>query len=195
MSEPYWVPLGAGVGPAGQQGPTGPQGPQGAPGAAAIFPMIPIDLRNPNLAVGAGSAFPNIVTLTAYERWHWEFIATGDAKVWGVFEIPPASTPTVQEIILELTTAAVAGNQRFNVKTKRIADGDSTNPASLVGITAQDIATPATARARKKVTFVQAGETWLAGDIVLVEIHREGAHANDTCTGNTELIYAFARIA
>ena len=162
--------------------------------SSATTPLIEISLRSPQQATGAGNVFPNIVALTAYEKWHWEF-ANADGKIWGQFEIPSNAVISAQEIILDLTFSVITGNVRFNVKTKRVADGESMNPASLVAITSQDITVPGTARNRKKVTFVQAGETWLPGDIVLVEIMREGAHANDTHTGNAELDLANARIA
>jgi hypothetical protein len=154
---------------------------------------IPVELRNPQQV--NGGVYPNIVAMTAYERWWWEF-ANADCKIWGQFAVPPNSTPVLanQQIILDLACALTTGNARFNVKTLKVADGGSTNPAALNAVTSQDVIIPSTANLKKRVTFAVSAESWAAGDTVIVEVMREGAHANDTLAGVCGLLGIYARL-
>ena len=154
---------------------------------------IPVELRNPPQSVAG--VYPNIVALAVYERWYWEF-SNADCKVWGQFAVPPNITPVPanQQIIFDLVCSLTTGLARFNVKTRMVADGESTNPGSFLAATSQDIAIPATAQLKKRCTFAISGENWRAGDTVIVEVMREGAHANDTLAGVCGLLGIYARI-
>lgn len=158
-----------------------------AAGGAGNF--IPIDLRNPN-----ANAFPTVAALTDWEAWHWELVKDVDGKIFGVARVPPGVTPASPQLILEIGANATSGVTRLSVGTKAVADGESLNPSALTQETAQDITVPGTARLRKTVTF-NITEPLAAGDLVLVEIFHEGAHANDTLAVNTELYGAYLKVA
>lgn len=175
MSEPYWVPL------------------SGAP--APGVRRIPIDLLSAQQVTNPGNAFPMIAALTAWEAWHWEFLKDVDGAIFGRVYVPAAISVTIPpKIVLTLGANATAGVTRLSASYAAVPDGASLNPASLTAITAQDITVPATARLRKDVTFTLATQP-AAGDLLLVKLTHEGAHANDTLAANTELYGAWFEAA
>lgn len=148
---------------------------------------IPIDLRNPRVSSLAGNSFFTVTGLTAWDAGHWEFVKDVDGKIYGVVSIPNNlnATPNAK-IILTIAANATSGVTRLSVATNPPADGESLDPASLTGETAQDITVPATARLRKDVTFTLTNAP-APNDLLIVEIYHEGAHVNDTLAVNTEL--------
>lgn len=156
--------------------------------------FIPIEIRNAQSASNAGNAFPAVITLADYELWCWAFKQDTDGKVFGICRIPENVTPSNPQIILEIGANATTGVTRLSVATKAIANGESMNPSALTSEPAQDITVPGTARLRKKVSF-NVTEPLEAGDLVVVEIFHEGAHANDTLAVATELYGAYLKAA
>jgi hypothetical protein len=108
-------------------------------------------------------------------------------NLFGRVRVPEnlAATPAAK-IVLEISANATSGVTRLIVLSKNVADGGSLNPATLTAETAQDITVPATARLRKKVTFTLTNAP-SAGDLLIVQVKHDGAHANDDLTVNTEL--------
>ena len=156
-----------------------------APGAGVE--SLPIDLRNPQFASNAGNSFPNVVSLTAHESMHWEFVKDVDGKLFGVVRSPGT---TAAKIVLSTRYNATTGVARWSVAWASFADAASSNPASLTSLTSQDITVPGTARVRKDVTFT-LGSQPPAGDLIVVQIFHEGAHANDTVAVNSEIMGAY----
>jgi len=94
---------------------------------------------------------------------------------------------SASHVKLAMLWNATTGVARFKVEYALASDGDSLNPGSLTAITSQDITVPGTARLRKDVTF-DLGSAPAAGDVVIVKVTHEGAHANDTVAVNSELL-------
>jgi hypothetical protein len=138
------------------------------------------------MATNAGNCFPTVTTLTAWEEWHWEFVKDVDGKLFGVVRSPGT---TAAKIVLSTIYNATTGVARWSVSWASFADAASANPASLTAITSQDITVPGTARLRKEVTFT-LGSQPPTGDLIIVQIFHEGAHANDTVAVNSELLDA-----
>ena len=155
--------------------------------------LIPIDLRNPDTS---GNVFPNVVALTDWNAWVWEYVKDVSAKVHGIVRVPDALAATANaSIVLEIVANATSGVTRMQVASAAVADGESVNPASLTNENAQDITVPGTAYFRKKITVpLTLGGAPSAGDLLLVEVHHEGNHANDTLAVNTLLLGAWLKV-
>src|SRR5215471_1182242 len=173
MSAPYWEPFAA---------------VPGLPGN-----VVPIQLRNPQMAANAGNSFPTVSALTAWEEWRWEFVQKQLGKVFGTARIPDNWPVTLQRVVLEVG-ANGTGATRLSVKTYAVVAGASYNPAALNAIAAQVVTISAT-RTRQVVSFTQAGETWHSGDLILVEVYHKGTDASDTLTVNTELLNAYLQVS
>jgi hypothetical protein len=150
-----------------------------------------VDLLNPQQASNGGNAYPGVTTLTAYESWHWEYAKDVDGNIYGQVRVPEnlAGTPAAS-IVIEIAANATSGVSRLQVLTKAVSDGQSINPSSLVAESVQDVTVPATAYLRKKLTFTLTNAP-AAGDILLVQVYHNGAHANDSLAVNTLLLGAW----
>lgn len=159
------------------------------PGSASTQPL-PIDLRNPStLVTYVGNAFPQVAALSNWEEWHWEFTKDVDGYIYGLVRVPAGFT--APKVVISTLYNAAAGVASWVLAWAKIADGGSANPA-LIPEARQDVAVPGTARTRKDVTFTLAGGAIPAtGDLLIVQIWHNGAHANDTVAVNSELLGAW----
>lgn len=163
--------------------------------AATATEWIPVDLRNPQSASNGGNSWGGVTTMTDWEMWRWEFLKDVVGKVYGIVHVPKAlhGTPAAK-IVLVIAANATSGVTRLQVSTKSVANAGSLQPAALVDETAQDITVPATAYLRKDVSFTLTNAP-AASDILIVEVHHEGTHANDTLAVNTLLLGAYLEVA
>lgn len=154
----------------------------------------PINLHTARTSTLAGNAVWTVAALTDYDAGHWEYVKDVDGKVYGHVMVPSelAATPNAK-IILSVAANATTGVTRLQVATKDPADAESLNPAALVDETAQDITVPGTAYLRKDVTFTLTNVP-AAGDYLIVEVHHNGAHVNDTLAVNTLLFGAWLEV-
>lgn len=158
------------------------------PGAIAV----PVALTNPQAAANQGNSFYTVLGLTDWDAGHWEFVKDVDGKIYGLVRVPP-SYMSGGVLRLAIAANATTGVTRLIVGTKAVADGESLNPATLTGETAQDITVPGTAYLRKDVTFTLT-ETLAVSDVLIVEVFHEGSHANDTLAVNTLLLGAWLEV-
>lgn len=154
---------------------------------------VPITLTNPIVASSAGNAFFTVLGLTDWDAGHWEFVKDVGGKIYGFAQIPQALAATGGTIGVAIAASATSGVTRLNVAVKAVADGESLDPSSLTDHTAQDITVPGTALLRKDVSFTLT-EALAAGDLLIVEIFHDGAHANDTLAVNTLLFSAWVDV-
>jgi hypothetical protein len=160
---------------------------------------VPVDVRNPRVATLAGNAFYSALALTAWDAGHWEFVKDVDGKLYGLVPVPKNvhSTPNAKLVGI-FGWNATTGVARLSAGTKAVADdGESMNPGSFTGETAQDITVPGTAYLTKRVTIPSAGslgEAVVADDLLIIELFHEGAHANDTVAVNTLLWSLFLQV-
>lgn len=160
----------------------------GAKIAAATAPlMVPVDLINPRISTLAGNAFADVIALTDHDMGLWRFVKDVEGRIYGRVRVP--ETRAAATIVLAIAVNATSGVSRWQVGYQRVADGASLNPAALTDLTAQDITVPATAYNRKDVTFALGAVT--AGEVVLLELKHDGAHANDTVAQDTLLVGAW----
>jgi hypothetical protein len=143
------------------------------------MPLVPIDVSTPstdgNAYVGpAGADFLQLLP-------HFRKDVSG--KWRGKCQIPDdyATGGTVR---LSIMANAASGVTRLSIGYAFVADGEDLDP-TLTGVAAQDVTVPTTALRRKDVSFSVTGAA--PDDILLVEIHHEGAHANDTLAVDTIL--------
>jgi hypothetical protein len=169
MSEPAWVPLGA--------APAGPQ---------TIFP---IDFRNPSVASFPGNVYPGVNALTVWEEWAWNFIDSGWGYLYGIVRIPESAVVVTPKILLELA-AANAGNAQVHVAWERIAAGASLNFAGFDASNSVAV-TLAAGRARYAHSVAMTAAPPAAGDLIVVQIGRDGGNAADTLVGPLELLSGY----
>lgn len=156
---------------------------------------VPVHLLNARYTTLAGNTFWTPAALTAWDGGHWELAKDVDGKVYGTVGVPMslAGTPNAK-LVLAVAANATSGVTRLSAATKAVSDGGSLNPSSLTGETARDITVPGTAYLRTDVTLPVSGSlavTVAAGDLLIIEITHEGAHANDTLAVNTLLFGAW----
>jgi hypothetical protein len=151
---------------------------------------FPIDLRNAQQNANAGNAVPEITAFTAYEGMYWKLAKDVVGHVYGYVWVPEnlAGSPAAK-IQLDIMANATSGVTRLQVSWKGAGDNVTMDPATLTAETAQDITVPSTAYNRKKVTFALATQP-TAGQILMVDVFHDGAHANDTLNADTLLIGA-----
>jgi hypothetical protein len=154
----------------------------------------PIHLHTARQSSLAGNSFWTVAALTDYDAGHWEFVKDVDGKVYGHIAIPAelAGTPSAK-IVLITAYNATTGISRWVVGTAPAADGATLNPGSLTDETAQDITVPGTAYFRKDVTFTLTTPP-VANGMLIVEIHHNGAHVNDTVAVNSLLQGAYLEV-
>lgn len=162
------------------------------PAGGSATATFPIDLMTPISSSSGGNVFWTVAALTGYDFGHWEFVKDVGGKVFGLVQVPAGLSGTGGNIILNIAANATTGVTRLSVASKAVADAESINP-TLTSETAQDITVPGTAYLRKKVTFALT-EALAAGDVLIVSVYHEGAHANDTLAVNTLLINAYLEV-
>lgn len=150
---------------------------------------IPISLTNPIVSASAGNSFFNVAALTDWDAGRWEFVKDVGGKIYGYALVPQALAATGGNVVAVIAASATTGVTRLSMACKAVADGESLNP-TLTDHTAQDITVPATSMLRKDVTFALT-ESLAAGDLLIVELYHEGAHANDSLAVNTLLFAAY----
>lgn len=153
-------------------------------GAASV---TPVTLTNPQVSANGGNSFFTVLGMTDWDAGHWEFLKDVDGKVYGNVLIP--ANVTAATLRLVIAANATSGITRINIATASVASGASFNPGALTDATAQDITVPATAYFRKDVTFALSGLT--GGNLLILEILHNGAHANDTLAASTLLLGAW----
>lgn len=154
---------------------------------------FPIDLHTPQSSTNAGNAFWSVLAQTNYDMGHWQYVRDVDGRVFGQVLVPSelAATPNAK-IRLALAANATSGVTRMSVATKDPADGETVN-VSFTSETAQDVAVPGTAYLRKDISFTLTNAP-AAGDLLIVSVFHEGAHANDTLAVNTLLLGAWLEV-
>jgi len=145
---------------------------------------FPVDLRNPD---NTGNAWPRVETMTAWESYYWGLTNDVVGSVYGLVRVPEnlAGTPAAK-IAIEISSSATTGVTSMAVATASVPDGSSLNPASLAFETTQNVTTPATAHARKKVTFTLTTPP-AAGDLMIVRVYHAGTDGSDTLAVPTRL--------
>jgi hypothetical protein len=159
------------------------------PSIAGSVPLpIPIALQVPRTTTLAGNAFFTVAALATagIDLARWELLKDVDGIIYGHVRCPEARAAAT--IVLALAAAATSGVTRMQAGFLIVQDGQSYDRA-LTDAAAQDVAVPATANARKDVTF--AIGALAAGDHLLVRVFHAGAHANDTLAVNTLLLGAW----
>lgn len=95
-------------------------------------------------------------------------------SAYATFQVPQNYVGT-PKMVTHWRTTATSGNVVNEVATKAIADGESMDPASLNDdAVSATVAVPGTARVRKDTSHTLTG-TYAAGDLVLLEVARDGA--------------------
>jgi hypothetical protein len=155
---------------------------------AAETRLVPVSLLAPIVSASAGNAYWTVGAQTNYDQGRWEMVKDVGSKIYGQVIVPSALSATGGSLILHIAANATSGVTRLSVATKAVGDGESVNP-SFTAETAQDITVPATAYLRKDVTFALT-DALAGGDLLLVQVYHEGAHANDTLAVNTLLLGA-----
>lgn len=148
--------------------------------AAGGASVTPVSLTTP----GNNSLY-TVVGLTAWSAGHWEWNANVDGEIYGNVLVPAGVTSAT--LRLAIGANATTGVTRLSASYAPVADTETLNPASLTAVAAQDITVPGTAYLRKDVTFALTGLT--AGDLIIVKLTHEGAHANDSLASANTLLF------
>lgn len=154
----------------------------GAGSGTAVASVTPISLANPG-----SNAFWTVLGLTDWNAGHWEFTKDVAGTVYGFVKVPDSVTDAT--VRLMIAANATSGVSRLGISWAAVAEGETLNPGALTNETDQDITVPATAYLRKDVTFDLTGLS--GGDLLIVQVRHEGAHANDTLAVNTLLLGAW----
>lgn len=153
---------------------------------------LPIEFRNPQVALNAGSAFVTVAALTAWDATYFAFDKTGslDVSWYGIAYAPSnmAATPNAK-IKVYWTANSTAGSViRTQLASAIVKDASSTNtwnPASLTAETAVDSTLSTTAFRQLAVTSGNLTNQPAANDSLIVKVMRVGSHVNDTLAATT----------
>jgi hypothetical protein len=155
--------------------------------------QIPIMFKNPRVQTLAGNAFANVINVGNIDIEVMEFLADVEGRFYGLAHIPSGyGTVTSAVVVFDIIANATTGVTRMQVGTKEVGDAESIN-VTLTNITAQDITVPGTAWLTKKVSFTIVTEP-VADDLLVVEFHHDGDHANDTLAVNTQILNAYLEL-
>lgn len=155
-----------------------------AAGTASNPSVTPVQWLNPL----DSNSFWTVEAYTAGTFGHWQ-LANASAFIYGQVLVPSGVTSATLRVATAaaLTTGAV----RLALYANAVADGEAVGGSWGAGnpVSTQDITVPGTAYLRKDVTWSLTGLA--GGDLLMVALNRDGAHANDTYTGNLRVYGAW----
>lgn len=153
---------------------------------------LPLEFRNPQVSVNAGSAYFTVAQLTAWDAGYYVFDKTGSLDVvwYGIAFVPSnmAITPAAKIKVYWTANSTAGSNIRTQIATAIVKDASSTNtwnPASLTAETAVDSTLSTTAWRQLAVTSGNLTNQPAANDSIIVKITRLGSHVNDTLAATT----------
>jgi hypothetical protein len=156
-------------------------------GVGASPSVTPVQLLNPS----DSNAFWTVSALAGGASiGHWEFVKDVLGTVYGQVLIPSGVTSATLRLLLGAN--ATSGVTRMQVYANAVANTEAFGGGSWSNgnpLTAQDVTVPGTALVRKDVTFSVSG--LVGGDVLVLAIAHDGAHANDTLAVNTLLYGAW----
>lgn len=144
---------------------------------------IPLQLLTVSLA--NANAFWTAKDGTNYDFGFVAFkdAVTGTATFWGIVPQNVAATPAWNLILWHGANAGVGGNVILNVKAKDFADAATIDAALTALETGLSLATGASGLVQKDATNAgdyDVEEALAAGNLLIVEITRDGGNVSDT---------------
>lgn len=131
----------------------------------------------------SGNCYPKSDAIdNANDRFPHEILAFKDSGTRTgasvTFMVPKnyVGTPVA---LVHWKSTATSGDVVWDVDTKAVADGESLDPSTDDDAQTTTQATPGTARLREDASLTLTG-TYVADDLVLLSVYRDGAQAADT---------------
>ena len=177
------TPARVGVGTTGQILTADPAQPAGVKWAAPpATGAIPVKIVSPRSRDLQGNSFFANAGFTNMDLGHWQFVQDVEGRIYGIARL----SGSISSVNVRLSVTGDGGVARWAVNYLAAKDGISMQ-AALTALAAQDISVPASF-VQKDALFAIAGLSTFTA--LYLEIVHDGAHANDTCPGNSILLDA-----
>jgi len=169
---------------------------------------VPIDLRTPEQTGLAGNSFWSVSSGLAQQMGHWSFLGNTSGGsgtgvnvtggiVYGYVQVPPfVDANSVGSIVLVMGASATsAGLSTWRVGTKEIQTGAIFDFTAWTHENAVDWTAPATAWARKDLSFTMSSAT-TSNALLAIKIERDtdGTSGTDNTTASVKIFDAYLEI-
>jgi len=145
---------------------------------------IPVKIVSPRSRDLQGNSFFASAGFTNMDLGHWQFVQDVEGRIYGIARL----SGSISSVNVRLSVTGDGGVARWAVNYLAAKDGTSMNSA-LAATTPVDVSlTGGGVYLQKDALFAIAGLSTFTA--LYLEIVHDGAHANDTCPGNSILLDA-----